>query len=857
MTQWILASETCSCARNPQVSEKSNSTNTHETEIELAVDKEKFPIERYKPIRIIGEGSSGIVFLARDRLLTKKVAVKVLKVIDSTHVVSFQNEARVTSQLNHRNIARVVDFGKTTGETPYMVLDYIQGMSLEQKLYEEANLSVEDTVEIFGQILDALSYAHNKNILHRDLKPSNVIVNSLNGEYQVRLVDFGTAKIAEDLGTTVTIGGTTLVGTPAYMSPDQANGRKFDSRSDLYSVGCMLFESITGSRPFSAESPLEIISLHASQPPPLLTDFVNSSAAVSALEAVINRALEKDPSLRYQRASHFKVALKSVLDSTDSPGVGIGKSAGSKRSFSVLLVSGLVLSILVFGIVFLQHSFVAAENKREKIIKTALRPSLYSRISRHEDLVVQRQSMSAASTYHYADQATQFFSQASLPAPSSHQKDEPIASESEIQLASNTLLRKIERIDPKERQSLFFMDPNRMILSNMTNVKAGDAVFAYRFGSWWPAVIVQAVEPSNLLVREKDYSADKFLVRIIGYGKRSEQQIERHDLASLRTLLASLGAPKVPGDSSSSPSEYFRLDDERVTREDSTDRSQSRYYVVMNNMPFFLLLKQEDYWSFSRVDLRTADLSRLLGQVKPKPIWISLSAQQCLMSESNFQTIAKVPSIRYLKLSDCHGLDESGIKLLQKSHLKSISLCGDYPSKVLRALPKQVGTLRLERMQLSSDQTIDASLRAKALEHLSISECIVGQNISGSLSNSGIVSLSLENCHLERGFVERVAGRNLMDLNLKKTYLTAEEIHSISRNRQLRRLSLSNVVDDDTTYLSRMRLTDLTISDSPKISVEGLRRLGTMKSLKYMSVDSSVSEDIKRDFRKSNLRFSI
>jgi len=140
----------------------------------------------------------------------------------------------------------------------------------------------DSVLTIFDKLADALSYAHTANVLHRDLKPSNILISFEDEQIDVHLIDFGVAKMQEHLRTTMT-NGTTLVGTPAYMSPDQALGHSFDRRSDIYSLGCILFEAITGEQPFVASSPLETISMHAHAEAPSILSYVEDSQAALEL----------------------------------------------------------------------------------------------------------------------------------------------------------------------------------------------------------------------------------------------------------------------------------------------------------------------------------------------------------------------------------------------------------------------------------------------------------------------------------------------------------------------------------------------------------------------------------------------
>ncbi len=320
LTQWIFKEDTCCCERpdplesSPEYFKKPAFVGFEESdhESELSVEDEKFPLDRYKPISVLGRGESGAVYLSRDRLLGKKVAVKVLRKLEREALLSFQNEAKTTSKLTHPNIIRILDFGCTVGGTPYMVMDYVKGSTLEDYLKVNETLDLQRCLTIFTDIADALAYAHDADILHRDIKPSNIMVSHENEGLHASLIDFGVAKMQAHFEDTTRINGTALVGTPAYMSPDQASGREFDQRSDIYSLGCVLFECLTGKPPYLADSPLEIISLHAHGDIPSLFDMYPKTSTVAYLDQMIRKCLDKDPNRRYGDVSEFRMALEDI-----------------------------------------------------------------------------------------------------------------------------------------------------------------------------------------------------------------------------------------------------------------------------------------------------------------------------------------------------------------------------------------------------------------------------------------------------------------------------------------------------------------------------------------------------------------
>ncbi len=323
LTQWIFRSDLCSCAmpaveksrmalaaENAAASSASDTALPHEEE--LKVDPERFPLQRYAPLVILGSGMAGTVYLCNDRLLKKKVAIKLLATLTAEQLVAFQGEARAASKLNHPNVVKVMDFGVTTGGVPFMVMEFVNGDDLAGILEQEGTISVTAALYIFGKVCDGLAEAHKQNIFHRDVKNSNILVGALESHQpDVRLIDFGVASV-RPVTDSQTAQGATLVGTPAYMSPDQALGKPYDARCEVYSLGCALFEALAGSPPFTAETALEIINKHAHEKPPRLTDLNPDVDFSEQLEKVVAKCLAKKPGDRYQSMEELSRELTAV-----------------------------------------------------------------------------------------------------------------------------------------------------------------------------------------------------------------------------------------------------------------------------------------------------------------------------------------------------------------------------------------------------------------------------------------------------------------------------------------------------------------------------------------------------------------
>ncbi len=271
----------------------------------IALDPGNFPSERYKPLALLRSSPGSSVYLARDTLLNKRVAIKTLRNLGPRELISFQDEAKATSMLKHRNIVGVLDFGTTSGGAPYMVLEFVDGPSLEDLLSKEGPLEWAIGKQLFLEICQALEYAHERGILHRDIKPGNILLTpSSEGRFNVCIIDFGLAKL--HVAQTASDQEPTMSGTPLYFSPDPGLGRPYDVRSEIYSLGCVLYECLSGQPPFQGQTALQTLAMHATSPPPKLPEHL------SFLQQFLEKTLAKEPSERYQSIAEFRQALLEI-----------------------------------------------------------------------------------------------------------------------------------------------------------------------------------------------------------------------------------------------------------------------------------------------------------------------------------------------------------------------------------------------------------------------------------------------------------------------------------------------------------------------------------------------------------------
>jgi serine/threonine-protein kinase len=282
---------------------------------------------RYRVSRILGEGGMGIVYEAFHQRIDRKVAIKVLREDFSSRpdvVERFRREAKSASRIGHPNIVDVMDFGDTPLGSSYFVMEMLEGEDLADLLSREVRLSPSRAVAIAYQCCRALAAAHEKGIVHRDLKPENIFLLERGGFPDfVKLVDFGVAKMTE-LDHAEGSGGRKLTrtgmifGTPEYMSPEQANGQPLDHRVDIYALGIILYETLTGSVPFEGESFMAVLSKHAVQTVPPLREMWPGLSVSPELEAVVMCALTKSRDQRYPHMRAFAEALEAVPELPDT-----------------------------------------------------------------------------------------------------------------------------------------------------------------------------------------------------------------------------------------------------------------------------------------------------------------------------------------------------------------------------------------------------------------------------------------------------------------------------------------------------------------------------------------------------------
>lgn len=333
--------------------------------------KENFPeiqSNRYRVLEVLGAGAVGTVYKAEDTNLGIMVAIKILKKSAvEAEAVRFQREAKLAGALQHPNVLSVFDFGLTDKREPYLVLSFVEGQNLADRMLQPDEIELSEALDIFIQLARGLAHAQMKNVVHRDLKPQNIMLlsNPQTAEERVKIVDFGMAKSEFDQQG-LTKSGVGL-GTPLYMSPEQAEGKAVDARADQYALGSIMYEVLVGEPPFMAESIFELIEQKLKGEKPSVTEYAKYEIP-SQLEVIINRCLRTNPDERYSNTADVLSALEQIRTELDSGKISDSVSApqlAAKRfDWSFAPIVGVILLVIV-GVA--TYVLIPAEEKNKKL----------------------------------------------------------------------------------------------------------------------------------------------------------------------------------------------------------------------------------------------------------------------------------------------------------------------------------------------------------------------------------------------------------------------------------------------------------------------------------------------------------
>ncbi|MCC7528507.1 MAG: protein kinase [Candidatus Melainabacteria bacterium] len=334
---------------------------------------------KYKILGHLGTGGMSVVYKARDQVIGRDVALKMLsaaRMADEKSIRRFQQEATAVGRLNHPNIVSVHDVGVTEGGEPFLIMDFAEGKTLADVVGFFGRCSPLRALRLIESVLDALMHAHEKGVVHRDLKPGNIIVSSPGGETErARVFDFGIAKLmpeAESSGQDLTQTGE-VFGSPLYMSPEQCLGKPLDGRSDIYSVGCILYELICGQPPHRAETTVETIIKHLQDEVQPLKQICSGVDLPDGVDALVLKALAKSPDSRFQNVKEMRQAVSAVLENCQTP---IGKDESKAKFYgivdrdpaSLILASSIAITfILLIGFLLWSIAGFSGDKKARPI----------------------------------------------------------------------------------------------------------------------------------------------------------------------------------------------------------------------------------------------------------------------------------------------------------------------------------------------------------------------------------------------------------------------------------------------------------------------------------------------------------
>ncbi len=309
------------------------------------LEKETHPmlgavIDKYKIIEVLNAGGMGIVFKARQKIMDRDIALKLLPpemAKDEVNLQRLEREAKALAQLNHPNIIATYDFGLTETGQGYLAMEYVEGQSLDELLEKVGILKSARAIFIFKQIADGIRFAHQKGIIHRDLKPQNIMLTDVVSKDQVKILDFGIARIAQDSKRLTRVGE--VVGSPIYMAPEQCMGEAADGRADVYAFGVLMFRALTGHFPHMGPNLHETFMAKCTKDPPFFKDVAPNLPLPTELENICRKCLQRKPDDRYLQMEQVRDDLDRIMmpGSATNPGAsgaymsqGQGPNLGSE-----------------------------------------------------------------------------------------------------------------------------------------------------------------------------------------------------------------------------------------------------------------------------------------------------------------------------------------------------------------------------------------------------------------------------------------------------------------------------------------------------------------------------------------------
>jgi tRNA A-37 threonylcarbamoyl transferase component Bud32 len=303
--------------------------------------------DRYRLTEALGDGAMGQVFVAENLAIGKKVAVKVLKaelLADATFRQRFQQEAEAMAAIDHRNVARFLDL--VVGDPTFLVMEYLEGQTLAQRIRDDKRMEPYEAIRIGVRLCWALHAAHQVGVIHRDLKPANIMLcPDPEIGYEPKLIDFGLAKLSEVAGAAKLTRHGQIVGTPEYMSPEQIANQEVDGRSDIYSLGCLIYEMVAGRPPFAGTDDVQLLYQQLQKPPEPVHKFA-PAAPPELWQTVLRHALQKSPNDRFRSMKQMAEALQKLLPGTHTRAVRRRRAPHFVMVMTTALAAGLVLGAL-------------------------------------------------------------------------------------------------------------------------------------------------------------------------------------------------------------------------------------------------------------------------------------------------------------------------------------------------------------------------------------------------------------------------------------------------------------------------------------------------------------------------------
>lgn len=394
MTGWIFTVDRCECESVLAVGQGAGqqtavipdevwpAQNVEQIEHQLGSSPDKFIGSvfdgKYEIVSLLGRGGLSVVYKANHILLKKPVALKLLSQANPGEKITarLQQEAMAASHLDHANVVKVHQFELLNGKIPFLVLEYVDGTSLSELIQDHGPLDYERAVGIVLQVCEALAHAHERGVVHRDLKPSNILIcREASSKDFVKIVDFGMARLlwADGAEQTQLTQSGEVFGTPLYMSTEQCQGKEIDWRSDIYSLGCIFYEMLTGSPPFPRENVMQAVLAHIHDEVEPLPDSVAPEPLKHQLQHILTKALEKDRSKRYQLVKELAKDLES-LSPDKSPQLERQRKIMTRRSVMTLasISLALVIPMLVAGLWF--HHSMQSQMQQENTLRVVNKP---------------------------------------------------------------------------------------------------------------------------------------------------------------------------------------------------------------------------------------------------------------------------------------------------------------------------------------------------------------------------------------------------------------------------------------------------------------------------------------------------